>query len=178
MRQISGLLPNDTQTYRGDRWVKTFYLFFSLVITFRSLVHVFREDGGARSIAGIDLDVEGGQNVVAIFAQWGLEQLLLAGLAWLALVRYRGLIPLILLINLLDNIGRILIGRSKPLKIDRPPPGAYGQVIILPFLAVALWQSLPRVQGEPLPECQHMKSRSASTTRSGASSATKCPTSS
>lgn len=144
MRVLSEILPDDTHTYRGDLWVTRFYIFISLVITFRSLVHVFRKDGGANSIAGIDLEVEGGQNIVAIFAQWGLEQLLLAALAWLALFRYRGLIPLILLINLLDNIGRILIGRSKPLKIDRPPPGAYGQVIILPFLAVALWQSLPR----------------------------------
>ena len=146
MRQVTAVLPDDTQIYRGETWVTKFYLFLCLVVTFRSCVHVFRKDGGAASIAGIDLDVEGGQNIVAIFAQWGLEQLLLAGLAWLALFRYRGLIPLILLINLLDNIGRILVGRSKPLKIDKPPPGAYGQVIILPFLALALWQSLP-----PLP---------------------------
>ena len=143
MRQVSAILPDDTKTYQGDPWVIRFYLFLTLVITFRSCVHVLRKDGGAASIAGIDIDVEGGQNIVAIFAQWGLEQLLLAGLAWLALIRYRGLIPLILLINLLDNIGRILIGRSKPLKIDKPPPGAYGQVIILPFLALALWKSLP-----------------------------------
>ena len=144
MRVLSEILPEDTRAYSGDAWVMRFFLLLSIVMTFRSLVHVFREDGGAQSIAGIDLDVDGGQNIVAIFAQWGLEQLLLAGLAWLALFRYRGLIPLVLLINLLDNIGRILIGRSKPLKIDRPPPGAYGQVIILPFLTVALWQSLPR----------------------------------
>ncbi len=147
MRDISAILPDDTKTYRGDPWVTRFCLFLTLVITFRSWVHVFRKDGGAASIAGIDLDVAGGQNIVAIFAQWGLEQLLLAALAWLALIRYRGLIPLILLINLLDNIGRILVGRSKPLKIDKPPPGAYGQVIILPFLAAALWQSLPRRTG-------------------------------
>ena len=144
MRRIGAILPDEPRTYRGDPWVAKFYLFLCLVITFRSAVHVFRKDGGANSIAGINLDVEGGQNIVAIFAQWGLEQLLLAGLAWLALFRYRGLIPLILLVNLLDNIGRILVGRSKPLKIDRPPPGAYGQVLILPFLAVALWRSLPR----------------------------------
>lgn len=144
MRSIGAVLPNEPHTYRGDPWVMRFYIFLSILITFRSLVHVFRRDGGAASIAGIDLEVEGGQNIVAIFAQWGLEQLLLASLAWLALFRYRGLIPLILLINLLDNVGRILVGRSKPLKIDKPPPGAYGQVIILPFLALALWRSLPR----------------------------------
>jgi hypothetical protein len=148
MRSLSGLLPQDARTYRGDPWVTKFYLFFCLVLTMRSLVHVFRRDGGAASIAGIDLDVEGGQNIVAIFAQWGLEQLLLAGLAWLALFRYRGLIPLILLINLLDNIGRILIGRSKPLKIDQPPPGAYASRILWPMLLVAFWRSLLPVKLE------------------------------
>ena len=148
MRQINGLLPIDAHTYRGDPWVTKFYIFLCLVATFRSVVHVFRGDGGANSIAGIALDVEGGQNIVAIFAQWGLEQLLLAGLAWLALLRYRGLIPLILLVNLLDKVGRILVGRAKPLKVAKPPPGAYGQVIILPFLALALWRSLPRHPGE------------------------------
>ena len=177
MRAITALLPDDTKTYRGDPWVTKFYLLLALVITFRSLVHVFRRDGGAASIAGIDLDVEGGQNIVAIFAQWGLEQLLLAGLGWLALLRYRGLIPLILLINLLDNIGRIMVGRSKPLKIDKPPPGAYGQVIILPFLIAACWHSLPRRDRGNEPTPYWTKSRNAATTRSGASSATKCPTS-
>ena len=98
---------------------------------------MFRKDGGANSIAGIDLDV---QNIVAIFAQWGLEQLLLASLAWLALLRYRGLIPLILLINLLDNIGRILVGRSKPLKIDLDVDG--GQNIVAIFAQWGLEQLL------------------------------------
>ena len=56
MRRVSGLLPTDVHTYRGAPWVTRFYLFLCLVITFRSLVHVFLKDGGANSIAGIDLD--------------------------------------------------------------------------------------------------------------------------
>ena len=143
MRDIRALLPQDATRYRGDRWVPYFHLVISLVITARSLIHVFRSDGGANSIAGIDLEVEGGENIVSIFAQWGLEQLLLAGIAWLALLRYRGLIPLVLLINLLDSVGRIAVGRSKPLRVDKPPPGAYGSWIALPLLAAALWHSLP-----------------------------------
>lgn len=143
MRAFSAILPDDATTYRGDAWVMKFYVFLFLVMTIRSCVHVFREDGGANSIARIDLDVEGGENVVAIFAQWGLVQLLSAGLSWIVLFRYRGLIPFMLLFSLIENIGRILVGRSKPLKVDKPPPGAYGQVIIIPFLAAAFWASLP-----------------------------------
>ena len=142
MRNVRALLPKDATCYHGDDWVPYFHLAISLVITARSLIHIFRPDGGAGSIAGIDLEVEGGENIVAIFAQWGLEQLLLAGLAWLALLRYRGLIPLVLLIDLLDSIGRIAVGRSKPLRVEKPSPGAYGSWIALPLLATALWYSL------------------------------------
>ena len=143
MRDLSGVLPGDARGYRGDGWVPWFAVFLSVVVTGRSLVHVFRDDGGASSIAGIDLEVEGGRNVVAIFGQWGLEQLLLAGIAWLALLRYRGLIPLVLLINLLDSVGRIAVGRAKPLEVAKPPPGAYGSWVAIPVLGVALWCSLP-----------------------------------
>ena len=117
-----------------------------MVTTIRSIIHIARHDGGAASIAGIDIDVEGGQNLVAIFAQWGLVQLLMAGAAWIAIVRYRGLIPLVLLLNVIENLGRIAIGRSKPLKIAKPPPGACGSRILWPVLVVAFWQSLPRRQ--------------------------------
>jgi len=143
VRDLRAVLPADVFRYGGARWVGLFSVLLAVVITGRSLVHIFRADGGAASIAGIDLEVEGGPNLVALFGQWGLEQLLLAGLAWLALLRYRGLIPLILLINLLDAIGRIAIGRAKPLQVAKPPPGAYGSVAAVPILTLALWCSLP-----------------------------------
>ncbi len=144
MRTLSGILPDDTLTYQGDRWVSTFIVLLSVVATVRSLIHIFREDGGASSIAGIDIEIEGGQNLIAIFAQWGLVQLLQAGIAWIVVIRYRGLIPLILLISLLENIGRIAVGQSKPLDVAKPPPGAHGSRFILLPLALALWCSLPR----------------------------------
>ncbi len=144
MRNLSAILPDDAQTYRGDRWVSFFVVLLSIVGTIRSLIHIVRYDGGAASIAGIDIEVEGGQNLVAIFAQWGLVQLLSAGISWIVVIRYRGLIPLILLTSLLENIGRIAIGQAKPLKAEKPPPGAYGSRIISPILLVAFWCSLPK----------------------------------
>ncbi|MCY3923629.1 MAG: hypothetical protein OXG27_14715 [Chloroflexi bacterium] len=149
MRSFSGLLPDDVHTYRGDRWVSIFIVFLSVVATVRSVIHIARPDGGAASIAGIDIEVEGGRNLVAIFAQWGLVQLLQAALGWIAVFRYQGLIPLILLISLLENVGRILIGRVKPLKVAKPPPGAYGSLIISPILLIAFWRSLPQSERSP-----------------------------
>ena len=144
MRVLSAVLPDDAQTYRGDRWVLLFIVLLTTVGTIRSLIHIARHDGGAASIAGLDIEVEGGQNLVAIFAQWGLIQLLQAGIGWIVIIRYRGLIPLILLNSLIENVGRIAIGQAKPLKVDRPPPGAYGSRIISPILLVAFWCSLPK----------------------------------
>ncbi len=144
MRNIRSILPDDARTYRGEGWVPAFFFLLSVVATARSVIHIARHDGGAATIAGIDIDVEGGQNLVAIFAQWGLVQLLNAALGWIVVTRYRGLIPLILLVSLLENIGRILIGRRKPLKVAKPPPGAYGSLVIVPLLVVAFWNSLPR----------------------------------
>ena len=144
MRAINGILPDDARTYRGDRWVPQFLVLFSVIMTARSVIHIARHDGGAATIAGVDIEVEGGRNIVAIFAQWGLVQLLNAAIGWVVVTRYRGLIPLILLVSLLENIGRILIGRRKPLKVAKPPPGAYGSLIIVPVLLVAFWRSLPQ----------------------------------
>lgn len=144
MRQMNGLLPSDVCTYRGDHWVSLFIVLLTIVGTVRSLIHIARHDGGAASIAGLDVEVEGGQNLVAIFAQWGLVQLLSAAISWIVVVRYRGLIPLILLTSLIENVGRIAIGRAKPLKVEKPPPGAYGSRIIAPILLVAFWCSLPK----------------------------------
>ena len=144
MRVFTAILPDDARTYRGDRWVARFLVLFSVIMTARSVIHIARHDGGAATIAGVDIEVEGGRNIVAIFAQWGLVQLLNAAIGWIVVTRYRGLIPLILLVSLLENIGRILIGRRKPLKVAKPPPGAYGSLIIVPVLLVAFWRSLPQ----------------------------------
>jgi len=56
MRQLRAILPVNTHTYGGAPWVARFYLFLSLVITVRSFVYVFQENGGAASIVEIDLD--------------------------------------------------------------------------------------------------------------------------
>ena len=142
MPQLNAVLPHDVHTYRGHAWARWFAVGLTVVITIRSLIHIFRDDGGASSIAGIDITVEGGGNLVALFAQWGVVQLLLAAVAWIAVLRYRGLIPLILFLNLLENIGRIAVGRRKPIRSTHTPPGARGSLILVPALTAALWCSL------------------------------------
>jgi hypothetical protein len=138
------LLPPARNHYRGPAIATWFLAAYTLLATARSLVHVFAPDGGAGSIAGIDISVQGGANIVAIFGQWGLEQLLLALVAWVVLVRYREMVPLALLLAFLDLVGRFAVGQLKPLEIASPPPGEIGTYVLLPLVLLFLVISLVR----------------------------------
>jgi hypothetical protein len=130
--------------YRGSRLSFLFLVVLTAVATGRSLAHVFLPDGGAGSIAGMDVDVEGGNNIIAMFGQWGFSQLLLAGLMWVIIFKQRHLVPLALLFQTLDWGGRILVGLLKPVEIASAPPGEIGSYILFPLCVIALWFSMPR----------------------------------
>ncbi|MFN2323256.1 MAG: hypothetical protein ABR510_09910 [Trueperaceae bacterium] len=144
-RDLRGLFPDPATGYRGTRFSLWLLVALTAVTAVRSLVHVFAPDGGAGSIAGLDVEVEGGTNLIALFAQWGWAQALLALVGIVALTRYRFLIPFAWLLQVLDWGGRSLVGQLKPLVIDAPPPGALGNAVFLPLALAALWFALPRV---------------------------------
>ena len=139
------LFPAAGQPYPGGRGPGFFLVLITAISTARSLVHLLAPDGGAGSIAGINLGVAGGANIVAVFGQWGASQLVLALLQWLVVLRYRFLVPAMLVVLVLEQLLRLLAGRLKPLQIDTPPPGAYGTYVVLAlglvFLALAVRNS-------------------------------------
>jgi hypothetical protein len=139
---LSRLLPADPQRYDGPLlavWVLGAYL---LVIVARSLVHLFAPDGGASSIATIDLDVEGAGNIVAIFGQWGAIQLLLALVLVTLLVRYRGLAPFIALSLAIEPVLRMLAGTLKPIETLGTAPGAALNEYMGYIMVIVLWLAL------------------------------------
>jgi hypothetical protein len=139
---LSALLPADAPTYHGPalaRWLTGAYL---LVLTARSLVHVFAAEGGAHSIATIDTSVTGGRNIIAIFGQWGAIQLVLAALLWVLLLRYRGLLPMILCVLVCEPFARALAGRLKPIETLGTAPGVALNWVAAPILALVLYLSL------------------------------------
>ena len=143
MRDLRFLLARPEWGYRGSRASLWFLVGLTVLTTARSLIHVFARDGGAGSIAGIDTSVVGGDNIIAVFGQWGWSQLLLALVGWVVIVRYRFLVPAVLGLQLLDWGGRTLVAMLKPFVVDAPPPGAYGNLVFVPLVAIALWFSLP-----------------------------------
>ena len=139
---LGALLPADPTHYAGPRlalWGAGLWL---AVGTARSCIHLLAPDGGAQAIATIDIAAAGGPNVVALFGQWGAIQLLLALLLWVLVLRWRGTVPLVLLVFALEPVLRGLAGHLKPLTTMGTAPGAALNWLVLPAMAALLYISL------------------------------------
>ncbi|NCV54571.1 MAG: hypothetical protein EBW59_07390 [Betaproteobacteria bacterium] len=129
---IDNTIPSNKLVYYYT-WLLVVFNFF------RSLEHIFNDDGGAESIAGIPLESyssEAANNLISIFAQWGFSQLVLACILLLVVLKMREFIPLMLLIIALENIVRGAVGLYKPLILGDAPPGAVSPIIGLVTLVV------------------------------------------
>jgi hypothetical protein len=133
---LKKVLPSELSSYVGYRIVRIATAFYLLVMIARSSIHLFASDGGAKSIAGIDISVAGGDNIIAIFHQWGATQLLLALLLSLLLIRYPGMTPLIVLTLAVEPVMRLIAGQIKSVTADGSPPGESLNGLSFAFLAV------------------------------------------
>jgi hypothetical protein len=120
---IKRVLPRDPFVYNGHKSIRIITALYLLIVVIRSCVHLFAADGGANSIAGIDVSVEGGDNIIAIFHQWGAIQLILAGLLVVLFFRYPGFTPLVVLTLAIDPIMRALAGQMMLVTSQSTPPG-------------------------------------------------------
>jgi hypothetical protein len=117
------IIPDNPREYRGFPIVRLITLAFLLIVVARSAIHLFTPDGGAESIAGIDTSVAGGNNIIALFHQWGAIQLLFVGLLLVLFFLYKGLTPLVILFLALDAPMRALAGQMGAVESARTPPG-------------------------------------------------------
>ena len=136
------ILPKDPTVFIGFRSVRLLLAMYMFVIVVRSCIHFFSSDGGANSIAGIDISVEGGDNIVAIFHQWGAMQLLLVLLLYVLFFRYPGLTPLIALTLVIEPIFRLISGKIMPVTAEGTPPGEALNGVSFYVLVVLLIASL------------------------------------
>ena len=110
----------------------------SIISIVRSCIHIFAPDGGAASIAGMDLSVAGADGIIFVFALWGSSQLLYAVIQLTVAFRYRSLVPFMYVLLILETILRMLIGYMKPVSFVHTPPGAIGNYVILPLAVLML----------------------------------------
>jgi hypothetical protein len=141
---LESLLPaRADNTIRGSRLPFYVFILVAIVGTVRSFIHLLAPDGGAGSIAGMDLSVAGADGIIFAFALWGSAQLIYALLQWLVILRYRSLVPFMWAVQILETLLREFVGRTKPVTFAHTPPGAVGNQIMLPLavlmLALSLW---------------------------------------
>ena len=121
---IYKVFPTDPFSFEGFQIVRIITALILLVMLVRSCIHLFASDGGAQRIAGVDTSVEGGNNIIAMFHQWGAIQLILVVLLAVLFFRYPGFTPLIVLTIAFDPAMRFVAGRIMNLTSTRTPPGA------------------------------------------------------
>jgi hypothetical protein len=140
--------PQATRTLRGNQLPFYFFILIAVVGTVRSFIHILAPDGGAESIAGMDLTVTGASGIILAFALWGSSQLVYVVIQWIVLWRYRSLIPLMWGIQLFETLGRMFVGRIKPVTFAHTPPGAYENYIYVVLALVMLGLSLWSIKSE------------------------------
>lgn len=139
-------------------WKLPFYVFalYAIISTVRSCIHLLSPDGGAGTIAGMDLTVAGAQGIIFAFALWGSSQLLMAIIQLLVVIRYRSLVPFMYLMLILEVLLRELVGHMKPVTFAHTPPGAIGNWVTLPLaalmLVLSIWSAYQQMSKEKSPE--------------------------
>ena len=144
-RILTRLLPAQADnTIQGMKLPVYLFTLIAIVSTVRSCIHLFAPDGGAGSIAGMDLSVAGSDGIVFAFALWGSAQLIYGLVQLIVAFRYRSLVPLMYLLLILETLLRMLVGTMRPVSFAHTPPGAIGNYIVLPLavlmLALSLWK--------------------------------------
>lgn len=128
--------------YRGHAFGWLFLLAMGGLNLFRGSVHLFRHDGGAASIAGIDLSLNGGV-ILSLFAAAGLGQLLMAAIDFSVALRFRALVPLLTGYHAVSQLGiALILWWWRPLPLEAP--GKYGAVAMIPVALLAFWAATRR----------------------------------
>lgn len=106
----------------------------------RGCIHAFAPDGGANSIAGLDLTNDR-QTVLALFAQLGLGQIVMGLFEAFVLFFRRDLVTIVLALQTADTVvgdANLYFYRVLPVHVPGAPFNAALSVILVVTLLIAL----------------------------------------
>jgi hypothetical protein len=145
---LNQLLPRQVDNmYHGYKLGLWLFGVLLLMKSTMSLNSIFNGRMVASSADGIPLDTftpAGAQTVVALFAIWGLAHLAFCALGFVALVRYRALVPFLFLLLLVEQLSRKLVLQVIPVARVGTPPAFLVNLILLTLMASGLALSLGR----------------------------------
>lgn len=143
---MANLFPEeDLTSYHGSQIVPAMFALLTVISTVRSLVHIWKKDGGAQSIASVPLDkypANAANTIILMFAYWGQSQLLMAVVHWVVLWKYRSLLPFAILLFSLEWSMRLAyqlryVAGKQTLFKKRPPGAAFNS--FFPLVGWALF---------------------------------------
>jgi hypothetical protein len=129
-------------TIHGYKFPVYVFALIAIISTVRSFIHLLAPDGGAGSIAGMDLSVSGASGIIFAFALWGSAQLIYALIQLVVVFRYRSLVPFMYILLIMETFLRMLVGQMKLVTFAHTPPGAIQNYIVIPLAVVMLVLSL------------------------------------
>ena len=124
--------------YRGLAFGWIFIAILGAMNLFRGSIHLLKSDGGAASIAGIDLSLNGAV-ILSLFAAAGWSQLMMAGIDFAVAFRYRAFARYLLAYHFLQALGlSIIIWWWRPMPLP-DAPGKPAQLLMVLLAAIAWW---------------------------------------
>lgn len=149
MSLLEKLVPAQANNdYRGSPVALWTFCLLAAVIAGRSLIHFLKADSGVNSIATIVLfsgDPDPNRVIYLFSSLWGTQQVIMAMIYAVVLLRYRNLVPLMYLLLGVEVVFRMIAGTLHPLTEEyylRPPPGKIGNLPLLGLSVVMLFLSL------------------------------------
>ena len=140
---LERLLPTRADNAFGGHPL-ALWLFGAVVLmkTGIGLGTLFNGRAAAVDADGIALDSFGSSGAdafVSLFAAWGLEQVVIAALCWLVLLRYRALLPLMFCALLFEHLARKTIFFVLPIaRIAGAAPGFFINLALVAVMVVGL----------------------------------------
>jgi len=151
---LTGIFPAQINNdYRGHPVALLLFIPLTLVTITRSLIHIFKDDGGAQAIATIPLDTypsAAAQTIVTIFGLWGLAQLGLGLFYSVVTLRYRTLLPCMYLLVFFEYMSRHLFILCHPIETTGIAPGGVINLYIAPAALVLMFLALPKRQQQEI----------------------------
>jgi hypothetical protein len=136
------LPPSTNERYVGSLFSAWMLTLFGVLTILPGAIHTFAPDGGAGTIAGIDLS-QNGLVIIAVFAWAGATQIAFGVVALVISLRYRDLVPLMLLLVIVERSLHAVNGWIlKPGVAGHHPPEHYAVLVTLVLLVVAFALSL------------------------------------
>lgn len=140
---MTALLPASTNgQYAGSRYAAWYLVFYGVTWVIPGLIHSFLPDGGAGTIAGLDLS-QNSNMIFGLFAWAGATQIAHGIVTAAVGLRYRTLVPLFLAVSLLERVLLSWSGWVRHVPVGgHHPPEHYASLISVPVILAFLWLSV------------------------------------